>query len=89
MRKNIEITPATELTSPNEMNTIAMTNVSMEALYGSRFFPFPRDSMIFIFLNGIVLSAAMACRVRGATIIAPIAEDDVQAASPKGMTILP
>ncbi len=80
---------ATELTSPSKTKTRAMPNDTIDALAGSRESPFPLVRKTFSFRNGNILSDAIACKVRGATIIEPMAEEEVQAASPNGTTNQP
>ena len=67
------------------MKNAAITTVTIEALKGSSEAPFPAESKPLTFCEGNILSRAIACKVRGATIIEPSAEEIVAAANPKGI----
>ena len=60
IRKNMEITPATESISPKTTKNRAMTNVNTDAFIGSFVSPFPLDNNAFSRLKGNILSAANA-----------------------------
>src|SRR5690554_5749739 len=87
--KNIEMICATIFTSPISTKKNAIAQVMRVAFTGS---PSPSlflVSQVLIFLEGKDLSVAKVCKVRGATMTAPKAEDMVAAANPKGTTMNP
>ena len=83
--KNMEMICATLSNAPIRMNAPAIMIVTIEALKGSPLAPFPFASQAFTPDKGSTLSFAMACKVLGATMMEPSAEEIVAAASPTGM----
>ena len=87
--KNMEIICATKFTPPIKTKTNAIRAVKNVALKGSFVMPFPFAISLFNPLIGKESSIARACNVRGATIMDPIADEIVDAASPKGIMMGP
>jgi len=85
----MEMISATAFTFPAATKIKAIRQVIREALYGSFISPLPLDSQRLSLLAGNALSIASACRVLGATRIEPMAEEKVDAASPKGIIKAP
>ncbi len=80
---------ATASTSPSATKTNAIIQVTREALTGSLSFSLLFPSQALILREGNERSMASACKVRGATITEPTADDMVDAASPNGMATAP
>ena len=73
--KNIVIIPATTLISPNATKIPAITNTIIDALKGSLSSPFPLDMNLLILADINELSIPRACKVLGATITEPNADE--------------
>ena len=82
--KNMEMISATALMSPINTNANAMTHVAKDARTGSCSGPRPLFNQSLM-PSGKMPSAAMACSVRGATMMEPSAELMAAAANPTGM----
>jgi hypothetical protein len=87
--KNMEMISATALTSPNATKIIAIKQVIKDAFMGSLSLTRPFANQLFNAFEGKDLSIDNACKVLGATITDPIAEDIVDAANPNGTTMAP
>ena len=87
--KNMEMISATAFMLPSATKTNAITIVTSEALTGSLSDRLAKESHLLILSEGNDSSCARACKVRGATIIDPKAEDIVEKASPRGMKNAP
>ena len=83
--KNIEMILATKSISPMAIKKNAMKILINDACTGSLESAFPYPSQRLTKLFGNILSAPMACKVRGATRMEPSAEDSAAAAKPIGM----
>jgi len=83
--KNIEIALATKFSSPTSTKAKAIRMVTRELLKGSFDTGFPLANQVFTNLVGNTLSRPMACRVLGATIIEPRADEREAAANPIGI----
>ena len=82
--KNIEIISATALTSPKITKTIAIIQVTIEAFIGSLSEALPLANHLFTAFDGKDRSMDKACKVLGATITEPKADEIVEAAKPRG-----
>src|SRR5690554_4396018 len=88
-KKNIVIICATTSTPPIVTKIKAIRQVMMDEFTGSSSFFRNLLSHLLADCIGIELSSAIACSVRGPTIIEPKAEEKVEAANPNGTIMLP
>lgn len=85
----MDIISATAFTSPINTKMMAMMLVTIVAFRGSLFFAVPFETNQLIPVCGKTLSPPMACKVRGATINEPNADEMVAAANPNGINGTP
>ena len=83
--KNMEMMRATKSTLPAETVRRANSAVSRVALRGSLASPTPAASQPLARRRGMTASRAKACRVRGATMMEPMADEIQAQARPIGM----